>query len=240
MLDRPRPSALRRKFSRHLDPDPRELSQRVRDDRLTYLSEARFANLEACIKAVERGGVPGDFHEAGVALGGSAIFLASLMGEGRRFHGYDVFERIPPPSERDEEDAQDRYAAIAEGDSEGIGGDTYYGYVPDLYEEVVGSFRRYGVPVDGDRVALHRGRLETTLAPDRPVALAHIDCDWHDPVLTCLERFHPRLVAGGYMVLDDYNDWAGCRTAADGFLASHDDLEIVTAEDNLVLRRRPG
>jgi hypothetical protein len=48
------------------------------------------------------------------------------------------------------------------------------------------------------------------------------------------------LAAGGYTVLDDYNDWAGCRTAADGFLASHDDLEIVTAEDNLVLRRHPG
>jgi asparagine synthase (glutamine-hydrolysing) len=240
MLDRLRPGALRKRFSHHLDPDPRELSQRVRDDHLTYLSEARFANLEACVDTVNRDGVAGDFHEAGIALGGSAIFLASLMGEGRRFHGYDVFEQIPAPSERDGRDAHDRYAAIAEGGSEGIGGDAYYGYVPDLYQEVVGSFRRYGVPVDGEHIALHRGRLEDTLAPDRPVALAHIDCDWHDPVSTCLERFYPRLAAGGYLVLDDYNDWSGCRTATDAFLASHGDLEIVTMEDNLVIRRASG
>lgn len=219
------------------EPDPRELARQVRDDHLTYLSETRFANLEACIESVNRSGVRGDFHEAGVALGGSAIFLARLMGEGRRFHGYDVFARIPAPSERDEKEAHDRYAAIAEGESEGIGGDTYYGYVPDLLEQVIGTFRRYGLLVDGEHVSLHRGLLEDTLAPDRPVALAHIDCDWHDPVSTCLQRFHPRLAAGGYLILDDYNDWAGCRTAADGFLASHDDLEIVTAEDNLVLRR---
>jgi asparagine synthase (glutamine-hydrolysing) len=240
MLDRLRQSVLWRRVSHHVDPDARELSQRIRTDHLTYLSEARFANLEACIDAVNRGGVPGDFHEAGIALGGSAIFFASLMGEGRRFHGYDVFEQIPAPSERDEKDAHDRYEAIAEGGSEGIAGDTYYGYVSDLYGQVVASFWDYGIPVDGDRVSLHRGRLEDTLAPDRPVALAHIDCDWHDPVSTCLQRFYPRLAAGGYMVLDDYNDWAGCRAAADAFLASHDDLEIVTREDNLVIRRTSG
>lgn len=216
---------------------PRSLSQRVKADNLTYLSEHKIASLEACIEDVNRAGVPGDVYETGVALGGSAIILASMMGRHRRFHGYDVFEQIPPPSERDEDDAHSRYLTIARGKSVGIGENTYYGYVPDLHDEVRRNFARYGLRVDGDRISLHRGLFEETLAPTEPVALAHIDCDWHDPVLTCLDRLYPRLSPDGYLVLDDYNDYQGCRTAADAFMAEHNDLQVVSDVSDLVIRR---
>lgn len=209
----------------------------VRDDRLTYLEEEKVASLIDCLEEIDRAGVPGDVYEAGVALGGSAVLLATLMGRRRRFHGYDVFEQIPPPSERDQEDAHSRYATIAEGRSEGIGGDRYYGYVPDLHDEVARSFERYGLQVDGDRISLHKGLFEDTLKPDGPIALAHIDCDWHDPVKLCLERIYPQLSKGGFVVLDDYNDYTGCRTATDGFLLAHGDLEVVRARPHLVARR---
>jgi len=93
--------------------------------------------------------------------------------------------------------------------------------------------------VDGERISLHKGHFEDTLTPGGPVALAHIDCDWHDPVSLCLERLYPQLSPGGYLILDDYNDYQGCRTAADAFLAGHDDLEVVSSTSNLVLRRSP-
>jgi len=225
------------KPSRQSVGPPPPIFQRVRADRLTYLDDGKVANLETCIEDVNREYVPGDFLEAGVALGGSAIALASSMGNGRAFHGYDVFEQIPPPSERDKEDAHSRYGVITQGRSEGLGGDLYYGYVDDLYNVVVGNFEHYGLPVDGERICLHKGLLEDTFFPKGPVALAHIDCDWHDPVMLCLERAHPLLSPGGYIVLDDYNDYSGCRIATDSFLAAHDDLEIVKGEPNLVLRR---
>jgi hypothetical protein len=47
--------------------------------------------------------ITGNFLEFGIALGGSAICLASEIGDGRRFLGFDVFGTIPPPSERDGE-----------------------------------------------------------------------------------------------------------------------------------------
>lgn len=213
------------------------MAARARDDRLTYLDERKVASLVDCLEKVDRGGVPGDVYEAGVALGGSAILLATLIGRHRRFHGYDVFEQIPPPSERDEEDAHSRYATIAEGRSEGIGGDRYYGYIPNLHAEVVRSFERYGLQVGGDRISLHKGLFEDTLEPDGPVALAQIDCDWHDPVKLCLERIHPLLSVGGYLVVDDYNDYSGCRTATDGFLLAHRDLEVERTDPHLVARR---
>ena len=37
----------------------------------------------------------------------------------------------------------------------------------------------------------------------------HIDCDWYEPVMLCLERLHPLLSPGGYVIADDYFDWEG-------------------------------
>ncbi len=217
---------------RRLSPTAR----RVTRERLTYLSAEKLANLEWCAREVQRRGVPGDVVEAGVALGGSAIALADRLTPERAFDGYDVFGTIPPPSERDGADAHERYDVIASGGSTGIGGDPYYGYVDDLYERVVASFRAHGVE-PGERVRLHRGLFEDTLHPGGALALVHIDSDWYDPVRLCLERTYPHLSPGGFVVLDDYHDYEGCRTATDEFLAEHADLVPVRESGNLVLRR---
>jgi asparagine synthase (glutamine-hydrolysing) len=217
---------------RRLSPTAR----RVTSERLTYLSAEKLANLEWCAREVQRRDVPGDVIEAGVALGGSAIALADELTPERAFDGYDVFGTIPPPSERDGADAHDRYEVIAAGGSAGIDGDPYYGYVDDLYERVVASFRAHGIE-PGERVRLHRGLFEDTLHPAGPVALVHIDSDWYDPVRLCLERTYPHLSPGAFVILDDYHDYEGCRSATDEFLAAHADLVPVRDRGNLVLRR---
>jgi hypothetical protein len=81
----------------------------------------------------------------------------------------------------------------------------------------------------GDRILLHEGLFEDMLHPRRPVALAHVDSDWHDPVATCLERIAPHLSPGGFIVLDDYDDYddyGGCRDATDAFLARRPGFEL--------------
>ena len=196
-----------------LSPTARE----VRSRNLTYLRPQRLRALERCAREVNERGVPGDFLEAGVALGGSAVLLASLMGEGRSFHGYDLFGMIPPPGDNDPPEVHQRYATIEAGESAGIGGDLYYGYRDDLLEQVTRTFAEFELPV-GDRVHLHKGLFEDTLHPVGPVALAHVDSDWFDPVDTSLRRIGPYLSPGGFMVLDDYNDYGGCRDATDHFV----------------------
>ena len=109
------------------------LARGVRQASLTYLSPAKLAALEEALDDVERDNVPGDFLEFGVALGGSAILIAARLDDVRSFHGYDVFGMIPPPGERDDARSHERYTEIKEGRSHGIGGETYYGYVEDLY-----------------------------------------------------------------------------------------------------------
>ena len=215
------------------------ITRRVLNARLSYLSDGKLARIEHALRDVADSDTQGCFVECGVALGGSGIVIATFMPEGRAFHGYDVFGMIPPPtSDKDDEKSKTRYETIRSGQSKGIGGDPYYGYIENLYDRVVESFARFGQPVDGRRVTLHRGVFQDTLDPPGKIAFAHIDCDWYEPVKLCLERIVPRLSIGAYVVLDDYNDYGGCRTAVDEFLEGREELEVIARAPNLVFRRR--
>jgi O-methyltransferase len=129
------------------------------------------------------------------------------------------------------------------GASTGLGGDEYYGYVPDLLGRVSETFERYGVPVDGDRVQLHQGLFEETwprVADEvGTIAFAHIDCDWYDPVRYCLGVVAPRLATDGIIMLDDYFDYGGCRTAVHEFLEIETGFEFRHRGGNASLRRVP-
>jgi hypothetical protein len=193
----------------------------VRAEHLTLLQPAPLAELARAMLDTELRGLEGHVVECGTARGGSAIVLASAKAPERRMVVYDVFGMIPPPSDRDGEDVHERYRTIVEGRAHGAGGETYYGYRDGLYEEVVASFARHGVPVDQAGVRLVKGLFQDTITGDEPVALAHLDGDWYESTRTCLERIGPRVVAGGRMVIDDYFSWSGCREAVDEFVAAN-------------------
>jgi asparagine synthase (glutamine-hydrolysing) len=171
--------------------------------------------------------------ECGVALGGSGILLATLLND-RDFHGYDAFEQIPPPGRDDPTEAHERYAVIASGQSTGLGRDTYYGYVPDLFDRVSQSFASYCVTP-----YLHKGLFEDTLNPEWSIALAHIDCDWYDPVRLCLERITPWLSPGARLIIDDYFVYGGARKATDEYLATHPGFTVIREAGHLVLGYSP-
>lgn len=217
------------------------VARTVRQQGLTYLSPAKMKRLERTLSNVMSRGVKGDVLEFGIALGGSSIVLAQhALKAGRQFHGFDVFGMIPPPtSDKDGEKSRNRYRDIAERKSAGINGASYYGYRDDLYGEVCISFAGHGMPVDGERVRLHKGLFEDTVpqAGLRAVAFAHIDCDWYDPVRYCLMAIAEKIAAGGAIILDDYNDYDGCKAATDEFVAARPDFSFERGP-NVILRKR--
>jgi asparagine synthase (glutamine-hydrolysing) len=217
-----------------------DTARSVRRERLTYLSARRLRRLERALGEVLRQAVPGDIAEFGVALGGSGIILAQeAKRQNRKFHGFDVFGMIPPPvSDKDDEKARDRYKTIVNRESKGLGGDVYYGYRENLYDDVCRSFMKHGLEVDGVTVSLHKGLFENTLPNARidQIAFAHIDCDWYDPVAFCLDNVAKRMAPRGVILLDDYHDYGGCRTATDEFLRAHPDFSFEDGE-NVILRR---
>jgi O-methyltransferase len=212
----------------------------VRADRLTYLNHAALNDLFERVKTIEKNGGNGILVEAGCALGGSAIVIATAKSARRPFYVYDVFGMIPPPSEHDGADVQERYAVIKSGQSRGLKGDRYYGYEDNLLDRVSGNFSRHGVPVDANNVHLVKGLFQETLRIDRPVALAHVDGDWFESVMTCLQRIEPHLTEDGVFVIDDYDDWSGCRKAVDQYFSDkHDRYEFVR-KARLHIVRKPG
>lgn len=214
------------------------VTRRVVRDRLTYLSVEKLKRIERAARETEN--VPGDILEFGVALGGSGIILAHSAAPPKKFAGFDVFAMIPPPtSEKDDQKSKDRFAVISTGQSQGIKGDTYYGYRPDLFSDVQASFAKHGVPISSG-VSLHKGLFEETWpeAGVESISLAHIDCDWYDPVKYCLEACADKLSPGGILVIDDYHDYGGSRTAVDEFLKTRPDFSMESGANPFLRKSR--
>jgi asparagine synthase (glutamine-hydrolysing) len=211
----------------------------VRAQKLTYLSRQALIDLYDAVQRLEQQNLHGLIVETGVALGGSAIVLARSKTPARPLYLYDVFATIPPPSEDDGPDAHARYAEIAGGRSPGIRGNRYYGYEDGLLEKVQRNFARFGIDPAQAHMRIWPGLFEDTLYIAEPVALAHIDCDWYQSVMLCLERITPHLIPGGVLVIDDYRDWAGCKRAVDEYFTGRGDEFRFVMRARLHIERRP-
>ena len=211
--------------------------KKVRGDNLTYLSNGKLAKIIDATRRLDADAVPGSFVEAGCALGGSTIVIAEKMAQTRRLNTYDVFGMIPPPTEEDPPKVHDRFATITGGAARGLGGDEYYGYQKDLKGVVAGNLQRHLQDAQLARVRLIEGRVQDTLDPDGPVAFAHIDVDWYDPVKHCLTAIWAQLSVGGTIILDDYFDWGGCTRATDEFLQGRDDYRTDRSRGSLEIVR---
>lgn len=203
-----------------------EVCDGVLNERLTFLGPLPLRSLVSCVMEAEKSVRPGAIIEAGTALGGSAIAMAAAKSTDRPMYVYDVFGMIPPPSAKDTEREAKRYKEISTGESTGVGGDTYYGYRDDLLGEVTNSFERFGIHTDERNVHLIKGLFQDTIHLDEPVALAHLDGDWYESTMVCLERIAPLVVPGGRIVIDDYHHWTGCRHAVEDFMRNRTDFRV--------------
>jgi asparagine synthase (glutamine-hydrolysing) len=136
-------------------------------------------------------------------------------------------------------DSHARYDVIRSGRSAGVGGNKYYGYGNDdaLYEHLASASRRSDFPSGTQACSSARSssRIPSRFEPEQRLALAHVHCDWHDPVSTALARVSPHLSVGGKFVIDDYYDHEGCRTAGDESFAAHSEYRITTRRPSLVI-----
>lgn len=204
-----------------------DVINKVTQENLSYLASEVLCELVEVVIANEKNQVKGVIVEAGCALGGSAIAIASAKNKNRQFFVYDVFGMIPAPSEKDGQDVHQRYEIIASGNSKGIGKGRYYGYEENLYDKVLQAFTNFDIKVEDNNIFLIKGLYEDTLHLDFPVALAHIDCDWYDSVLICLNRLEPHLVKGGTLIIDDYYAWSGCKLAVDEYFKNRKGYEFI-------------
>ncbi len=202
------PSWLWRDFAPSLEEvrDPRSyynglrLWLRVRQSGYTMLGCRRGRTLYRLATRVERLGIPGALLDCGAWNGGSSALL-SAGAPSREVWAFDSFEGLPPS-----------------GPLDGRANVNWLDNCRAAEENVREAFCRFAHP---ERLRVVKGWFAhtfPTVVPEIPaVALLHADSDWYDSVLLTLETFYSRVSRGGYVVIDDYNFWAGAHEATDDF-----------------------
>jgi hypothetical protein len=173
----------------------------------TMIGMHRLNNIQYCFERVVHDGIPGDLIETGVWRGGACIFMRGLLAaygdHSRRVFVADSFAGLPRPDVA-------KYPVDQ--------GDRHYlaSFLAVDEEAVKNNFRRYGL-LD-DQVVFLKGWFKDTLptAPIRQLAIMRLDGDMYGSTMESLTALYPRLVSGGYCIIDDY-DLAGCRQAVDDF-----------------------
>jgi SAM-dependent methyltransferase len=212
--------------------------RKVRREKLSYLDHRALFELYKSVCLVEKLKLQGIFIEAGCALGGSAIVIAEAKNVKRQFFIFDVFGMIPSPTENDSEDAHTRYEVIKSGKAKGINSESYYGYEKNLLDHVNRNFKKYNIDVDNENIHFVEGLYQNTLEVNQKVAFAHIDADWYDSVMICLEEIVPNLVPGAVLIIDDYQDWNGCKRAVDTYFANKQSEFIFFQKSRLHIIRK--
>lgn len=159
---------------------------------------ARYSSLALAIRSLEREAIAGSFAEVGVWRGTTSRFLMRCAPE-RRLHLFDTFEGFAQEDREPENRNDSRFQDTSEA----------------MVRERLGA---------SPNVLIHKGHFPGTAATlgDERFAFVLLDLDVHAPTLAGLQLFYPRLVAGGYCFVHDFNNpeshWA-CRRALTEFLA---------------------
>ena len=175
------------------------------------------AALHLLVAARAASAMPGAFGEAGVFKGGSARLICEEKGDAE-LHLFEVFESL-------------QGGTAAEGDDVRA----HFGATHGTEAEV----RQLLMPYPN--VHFHVGVFpETTHGlEDLRFSFVHIDLDIARAMIDALEYFHPRMIAGGILLADDYSD-PEVKACLDGWLGTRRDTLIELPWSQLMIVRQGG
>jgi O-methyltransferase len=151
----------------------------------------------------------GDFWECGVYRGGTAAMFArylALSKSSKKLHLFDTFSGMPGVDEK-----LDLHRS----------GDFHETNLETVKSNIKGV----------EQCVFHPGFIPQTFVglENEKISFAHIDVDLHDSVLDSIKFIYPRLVPGGFIVLDDYGiiSCPGARKAIDDFFGGSRTVPLV-------------
>ncbi|MGB2589193.1 MAG: TylF/MycF/NovP-related O-methyltransferase [Candidatus Acidiferrum sp.] len=185
--------------------------------RKSMIDPVRSGNLLRLAQLIEEEKIPGDVVECGVYRGGSAATMARVATHSplnRTVWLFDSFQGMPPATEVDGTGAQDWVGALV--------------YDARKVEKLL---KRTGANMS--RVRIVEGFFADTFPTvDIPqIALLNVDSDWYESVKICFEKFYDAVVPGGFVSIDDYGTWPGCRLAVDEFFKTRSLTHKIIAVD---------
>lgn len=165
--------------------------------------------------------IPGDIVELGVASGGCAALMASVMFDKylcgriqRKLWLFDSYEGLPDPTD------MDFNSELGNGTGDHVRPLSKGSCLGQLDEVKDLMFKKNGFP--RDRIEFVKGWFENTVPVTKKeiqqIAVLRIDGDWYESTKCCLENLYDKVTSGGYIIVDDYQSCYGCRRAVDEFI----------------------
>lgn len=205
----------------------------------TMLSTLRLLTLYMQVKNCEKNCIKGDFVECGVWKGGAVGLMAltnQKFGRQRRhLHLFDVFDDIcAPDSVKDGQQAiEDVFHYTGIKNMETLRNIPKNKPLKGFYDQLGGKgtlaenktlfFSQ--LKYDKTYVHFYKGWFKNTMPAAskhiQTIAILRIDADWYDSVYICLHYLYPKVVKGGYIIIDDYGYYEGCTKAVKDYFAKH-------------------
>ena len=187
-------------------------------------SVERISCLYDCLEQVRINNIPGDYVECGVWKAGNILGIARYLEYYNQLNSqlwlYDTFEGMTAPEEidvtYDGESAMDTYKQESINCHSPI-------------EETQYTLSHTNYPVDKFRFVI--GDICQTLLvseniPDS-ISILRLDTDWYASTKIELEVLWDKVMPGGFMIIDDYGHWQGCRKAVDEFFPDQTVLKYI-------------
>ncbi len=183
----------------------------------TMVDSKRLSNIYDLSELIEKNRVDGVFVECGVWKGGCAAIMGSVSKRARsnrKIWLFDSFEGLPEPTTEDGKIAKDYSQNRASGRLKTI--DKCVGPLNDVKEIFFDILK-----INQDNVVIKKGWFQDTLPKARneigQISVLRLDGDWYESTKCCLDNLYDNVIVGGYIVVDDYGHWEGCKKAIDDF-----------------------
>ena len=185
----------------------------------------RIFCLLRAIQHVDCNNLEGDFVECGVWKGGNLILFKKMIDKlkikNKKVYGFDTFEGMSNPTEKDE-DADGFWGGFKaeyymRTHKKDINIDNIHAYSPieAVEKNLINS------AIDKDSLILVKGKVEDTLKISsnipKKISILRLDTDWYESTKIELEILYPRLVKNGVLIIDDYGEWSGSRAATNEY-----------------------
>lgn len=194
----------------------------------TMLTHARLVTLYQQVTYCEKHKIQGGFVECGTWRGGAVGLMAlgnmQYSTNRRHLHLFDSFDSIPEPDASVDGNRAVEEARAVGGGAEGklIPLNGIYAAVgtPDL--EVNKALLEDTIGYDPKFLHYHKGWFQDTVPRDAEmigeIAILRLDGDWHASTKVCLDHLYDQVVSGGFVIIDDYGYYEGCKIAVDEFM----------------------
>jgi len=170
---------------------------------------AEVVQTELLVKSVISRGVRGSIVETGVWRGGMSMYMKAIVkifepSGDRHSYLFDTFSHFPDATHPTDQSIH----AVTK---------LLFDQMQSV-QNVRRNFRYFDL-LD-ERVHFEAGLFQETMPKVDPgeIAILRLDSDYYDSTMFVLEQYYSKVVSGGFVIIDDYNNvYLGCKQAVHDF-----------------------